>query len=71
MDEPHDINSCPSCDAVLHIADLAANLRETTHTLYKWSSYGYPSFPRRLDVRNRRIKVTCRSLKTWKIEVER
>ena len=52
-----------------HIAALALGLRESEHTLYKWSAVGYPAFPRRRRLRNTRIAVTCRSMKSWMNEV--
>ena len=68
---PHDHLTCPGCDRVLHLEDLAAWLGESVHTLYKWSSMGHPHFPRRLRLRNKRIAVTCRSTKSWIVEVSR
>ena len=65
----HDYATCPGCDQVLHIADLAACLHESVHTLYKWSAIGSPVFPKRLHLRNGRVATTCRLTKTWMAEV--
>ena len=71
MDTTHDTMTCPGCDRVLHLHDLAAWLGESPHTLYKWAAVGYPAFPRRLRLRNRRVAVTCASVKTWMSAVAR
>lgn len=68
---PHDHYNCPGGDRVLHLEDLADWLGVSTHTLYKWSSRGYPDFPKQLRLRNRRIAVMCRSTKAWFIMVSR
>jgi len=65
----HDHATCPGCDQVLHIGDLAAWLGESVHTLYKWSAIGSPVFPRRLRLRNGRVATTCRLTKAWLAEV--
>ena len=71
MDTAHDPTTCPGCDRVLHLAELAAWLDESPHTLYKWAAVGHPAFPRRLRLRNRRVAVTCASVKAWLVEVAR
>ena len=71
MDTTHDPNTCPGCDRVLHLDELADWLGESPHTLYKWAAVGHPCFPRRLRLRNRRIAVTCASVKAWLVEVTR
>ena len=65
MDTTHDPTTCPGCDRVLHLSDLADWLGESIHTLYKWAAVGYPCFPKRLNLRNRRVAVTCKSVKAW------
>jgi predicted DNA-binding transcriptional regulator AlpA len=64
----HNPCTCQGCDEVLDLNDLASWLHTSTHTLYKWASVGYPTFPRRLALRNKRIAVTCNSVKHWLIE---
>ncbi len=71
MDSTHDHTTCPGCDRVLHISELAGWLDESVHTLYKWAAIGYPTFPRRLALRNRRVAVTCTSVKASLVEVAR
>ncbi len=61
--------TCPGCDQVLHIGDLAAILGESVHTLYKYSAIGFPAFPKRLRLRNGRVVTTCRLVKSWMAEV--
>ena len=65
----HDHATCPGCDQVLHIGDLAVILGESVHTLYKWSAIGSPVFPKRLHLRNERVATTCRLVKSWMAEV--
>lgn len=65
----HDFATCPGCDHVMKINDLAAWLGESVHTLYKWSSWGYPEFPKRLKLRNGRVASTCRFVKEWIAQV--
>ena len=71
MNTTHDPTTCPGCDRVLHLSELADWLDESPHTLYKWAAVGHPAFPRRIHLRNRRIAVTCRSVKAWLVEVAR
>ncbi len=71
MDTTHDPNTCPGCDRVLHLSELADWLGESPHTLYKWAAVGHPCFPKRLRLRNRRIAVTCASVKAWLVAVTR
>ena len=71
MDTTHDHTTCPGCDQVLHLAELADWLGESAHTLYKWAAIGHPTFPHRLRLRNRRIAVTCAAVKAWLVEVAR
>ncbi len=71
MDTTHDPTTCPGCDRVLHLTDLADWLGESPHTLYKWAAIGYPTFPKRFGLRNRRVAVTCASVKAWLVEVAR
>ena len=66
--EQHNPYTCQGCDQVLDLECLAIWLQTSTHTLYKWASVGYPTFPRRLALRNKRIAVTCNSVKSWLIE---
>jgi predicted DNA-binding transcriptional regulator AlpA len=66
--EQHNPYTCQGCDQVLDLDDLANWLHTSSHTLYKWASVGYPTFPRRLALRNKRIAVTCNSVKHWLIE---
>ena len=68
MTSEHDNYSCPGCDRVLNVSELADWLCESVHTLYKWPAIGYPSFPRRLKLRNARVAVSCRSMKQWLAE---
>ena len=65
----HDVDTCSGCDHVMNIADVAAWLGESVHTLYKWSAIGFPVFPKRLGLRNRRVATTCRFAKAWLVEV--
>ena len=65
----HNHATCPGCDQVLHMGDLAVILGESVHTLYKWSAIGWPVFPRRLHLRNSRVATTCRLTKAWMLEV--
>ena len=65
MTTTHDPTTCQGCDSVLHLQDLAEWLHESTHTLYKWAAIGYPEFPKRLRLRNRRVAVTCKATKAW------
>lgn len=60
----HDHFGCPGCDRVLGLEDLVILLAEPRHTLYKRSSAGSPSFPRRLRDR-RSIAVRCRDAKSY------
>ena len=71
MHTTHDHTTCPGCDRVLHLDELATWLDESPHTLYKWAAVGHPCFPKRLRLRNRRIAVTCQSVKAWLAEVTR
>lgn len=64
----HNPYTCQGCDQVLDLGDLANWLHTSTHTLYKWASVGYPTFPRRLRLGNKRIAVTCNSVKHWMSE---
>ena len=66
--EGHHHATCPGCDQVLHIGDLAVILGESVHTLYKWSAIGSPVFPKRLHLRNGRVATTYRLVKTWMAE---
>ena len=66
--EQHNPYTCQGCDQVLDLDDLATWLHTSTHTLYKWASVGYPTFPRRLRLGNKRIAVTCNSVKHWMSE---
>jgi predicted DNA-binding transcriptional regulator AlpA len=61
----HNACQCAGCDQVLHLDELALWFNESTSTLYKWAAAGYPAFPRRLNLRNKRIAVTCNSVKSW------
>jgi predicted DNA-binding transcriptional regulator AlpA len=61
----HNPYTCQGCDQVLDLDDLANWLHTSSHTLYKWASVGYPTFPRRLRLANKRIAVTCNSVKQW------
>jgi predicted DNA-binding transcriptional regulator AlpA len=61
----HNPYTCQGCDQVLDLDDLANWLHTSSHTLYKWASVGYPTFPRRLRLANKRIAVTCNSVKHW------
>jgi len=65
----HDITTCPGCDHVMNIAEIAAWLGESVHTLYKWSAIGFPVFPKRLRLRNGRVATTCQLAKAWLAEV--
>ena len=65
----HHHATCPGCDQVLHIGDLAVILGESVHTLYKYSAIGFPAFPKRLRLRNGRVATTCRLVKAWMAEV--
>lgn len=65
----HNHATCPGCDQVLHIGDLAVILGESVHTLYKWSAIGSSVFPKRLHLRNGRVATTCRLTKAWMAEV--
>ena len=67
----HNPCTCQGCDEVLDLQDLASWLHTSTHTLYKWAAVGYPTFPRRLRLGNKRIAVTCQSVKHWLGEVAR
>jgi predicted DNA-binding transcriptional regulator AlpA len=69
--ENHNAYICPGCDRVLHLEELAVWLDESVATLYKWSSRGYPAFPRRTCRHARRVAVTCRSVKSWLTEEAR
>jgi predicted DNA-binding transcriptional regulator AlpA len=65
MQQQHQPSTCQGCDEVLDLEILATWLHTSTHTLYKWASVGYPTFPRRLRLANKRIAVTCNSVKHW------
>jgi predicted DNA-binding transcriptional regulator AlpA len=65
MQQQHKASTCQGCDEVLDLEQLATWLHTSTHTLYKWASVGYPTFPRRLRLANKRIAVTCNSVKHW------
>ena len=67
----HNSYECPGCDRVLRITDLAEWLGESPATLYKWSSRGFPSFPKRTCRHSKRVAVTCRSVKSWLVETSR
>ena len=64
----HNHATCPGCDQVLHIGDLAEILGESVYTLYKWSAIGSSVFPKRLHLRNGRVATTYRLVKTWMAE---
>jgi predicted DNA-binding transcriptional regulator AlpA len=68
MQQQHKASTCQGCGEVLDLEQLATWLHTSTHTLYKWASVGYPTFPRRLRLGNKRIAVTCNSVKHWLIE---
>ena len=65
----HDVATCTGCDTVLHIKEIAYWLHESVHTLYKYSAIGFPSFPKRLRLRNGRVATTCKFTKAWLEEV--
>ena len=65
----HNLAACEGCDQILRIGDLAAWLGESVHTLYKYSAIGYPVFPQRVRLRNKRVATTCRLTKNWLAEV--
>jgi hypothetical protein len=66
--QDHHFTTCPGCDAVLSLGDLAEWHGDSLSTWYKRSSLGYPAFPLRL--KSRRVAVTCRSAKSWLHEQE-
>ena len=66
--QDHNYTTCPGCDAVLSLGDLAEWFGDSLSTWYKRSSLGYPAFPLRL--KSRRVAVTCRSAKSWLHEQE-
>ena len=66
-----EADRCGGCDQVLDLETLTELLGVSAHTLYKWAAEGYPSFPRRLRLKNRRIAVTCKATKAWMQEVTR
>ncbi len=66
--QDHNSTTCPGCDAVLSLGDLAEWFGDSMSTWYKRSSLGYPAFPLRL--KSRRVAVTCRSAKSWLHEQE-
>lgn len=69
MANNHDADRCGGCDQVLHLESITELLGVSAHTIYKWAAAGYPAFPRRLRLPNRRIAVTCNALKGWMKEV--
>jgi predicted DNA-binding transcriptional regulator AlpA len=71
MANNHEAARCGGCDQVLDLDTLTELLGASTHTLYKWAAAGYPAFPRRLCLPNRRIAVTCKATKAWMQEVTR
>jgi predicted DNA-binding transcriptional regulator AlpA len=49
----------------LTMPELAAELRQSMHTLYKWSRRGYPHFPLRTKLPNGEILVARGDLDAW------
>jgi predicted DNA-binding transcriptional regulator AlpA len=49
----------------LTMPELAAELSQSIHTLYKWSRRGYPHFPLRTKLPNGEILVARGDLDAW------
>jgi len=49
----------------LTMTELAAELSQSIHTLYKWSRRGYPHFPLRTKLPNGEILVARDDLYAW------
>ncbi len=53
------------------VTEIAAILRVSRHSVYKWSPRGWPYFPRHIRLPNGEIRVSEDSLAAWFRECER